>query len=103
MLALLESHKAEIKTLCRGYNVKTLTIFGSAATGCFDDARSDIDMLVEFSDSLSAAEYASAFFSLHQDLEQLLNKKVDLLTPKSLSNPYFKSSVLASEQLFYAA
>ncbi len=35
--------------LCRKYGVRRLLVCGSAVTEQFDDARSDIDFLVEFS------------------------------------------------------
>ena len=34
--------------LCRRFHVRTLDVFGSAVTGRFDPARSDLDFLVQF-------------------------------------------------------
>ena len=45
---LIESHRAEIAQLCARFGVHRLELFGSAATGAFDPARSDVDFLVEF-------------------------------------------------------
>jgi predicted nucleotidyltransferase len=80
----------------------SLAVFGSAAGNGFS-AESDVDFLVEFQGSLSAPEYASAYFSLSAALERLLNRKVDLVTIRSLTNPYFRESVLMERRELYAA
>ena len=48
MIDLIERRRSELEELCRRYHVKTLEVFGSAADGTFDAARSDLDFLVEF-------------------------------------------------------
>lgn len=77
---LLKSHKNEIKTK---YNVKKIGIFGSYAKGQQNE-ESDVDVLVEFEKPTFDNFMELVFF-----LEDLFGKKVDLLTPKSLS-PYMK-------------
>ena len=42
MIDLIEQHRAALEGLCRRYRVKTLEVFGSAADGTFDPARSDL-------------------------------------------------------------
>jgi predicted nucleotidyltransferase len=37
-----------VAAICRRFHVRRLEVFGSAAAGEFDPARSDIDFLVEF-------------------------------------------------------
>lgn len=102
MIALLENARGDIQILCRQYGVRRLTAFGSAVVGDFSDS-SDLDFLVEFEPELSPAELADAFFSLKSALEERLERTVDLVTPYSLSNPWFRQSVEASEALLYAA
>src|SRR5437016_7919755 len=46
--ALIESHRGEIAAICARFRVRRLELFGSAATGAFDAARSDLDFLVDF-------------------------------------------------------
>jgi predicted nucleotidyltransferase len=91
----------ELKTLCRTYNVKVMYVFGSACTNRFND-RSDIDFLISF-DNLSIEQYTDNYFELYYHLQSLFGRKIDLLTDKSLSNPYFIESIEASKQLIYAA
>ena len=68
----------------------------------FDPERSDFDFLVEF-DELPPGSYATAFFGLLEDLEQLLERPVDLVVPSAIRNPYFRESGEASRALLYAA
>ncbi len=48
MHAAVERHRAAIEELCRRYGVTKLDVFGSATREDFDEARSDVDFLVEF-------------------------------------------------------
>lgn len=103
MINMLEKAKDHVAVLCRKHSVKRLTVFGSAAIGSFSSVSSDLDFLVEFEHGLSAMEYAQAYFGLRDDLKAYFAREVDLVTPHSMTNPYFKRSVEASEQLLYAA
>jgi uncharacterized protein len=91
----------ELKRLCNIYNVKTMYVFGSACTDKFND-NSDIDLLISF-DNLSIEQYTDNYFDLHYELQDLFNRKIDLLTDKSLSNPYFIKGMEQTKQLIYAA
>ena len=44
MIDVIEQHRTELDNLCRRYRIRTLELFGSAADGTFDAARSDLDM-----------------------------------------------------------
>ena len=90
-----------LKTLCVAYDVKTMYVFGSACTDRFN-ADSDIDILVSFKE-LSIEKYTDNYFFLHTALEKLFERKIDLVTENSLSNPYFIESVEETKQLLYAA
>lgn len=91
----------ELKQLCKTYKVKTMYIFGSVCTDKFNDS-SDIDILISF-DNLSVEEYTDNYFELHYKLQELFNRKIDLLTERSLSNPYFIRALEQTKQLVYAA
>lgn len=80
-------------SLCERYHVETLDLFGSAATGKFDTSRSDIDFIVEFPPLAEPAGRANAFFGLHEALETLFGRRVDLLTEKSVKNPFLRRSI----------
>jgi hypothetical protein len=101
MLKLIENSKSKLQELCEQYDIKTMHVFGSATTKDFND-ESDVDILISFK-AISFEKYTDNFFELHEKLEKLFNRKVDLLTENSLKNPYFIESVEKTKQLLYAA
>jgi predicted nucleotidyltransferase len=78
--AVLDRLKAQAPALRRRYGVASLAVFGSMARG---DERedSDVDVLVAFEGKATFDD----FMGLKLDLEDLLGRRVDLLTPKCLS------------------
>ncbi len=76
---------------CREFNVSRLDVFGSFARG-YSTSSSDVDLLVEFRDPTRSP--AKRFFGFLHTLEDSLGCEVDLLTPNSLRNPYFKARVM---------
>ncbi len=101
MLPILENKKEALIKLCEQYSIKSMYAFGSVTTDQFN-AKSDIDILITFKE-LPFDQYTDNFFKLHIDLEKLLERKIDLLTERSLSNPYFIESIDQTKQLLYAA
>jgi len=99
---LIENNRVAIHELCRRFHVARLEVFGSAANGQFDEARSDVDFLVEFS-PLEPGKLADAYFGLLAELSRLFNRKVDLVTPKAIRNPYFLRAVNQTRRMLYAA
>jgi predicted nucleotidyltransferase len=91
-----------VRSLCRRHHVRRLDLFGSAVTGRFDLARSDLDMLVTF-DDLPPGRYADAYFGLKSDLERLFGRDVDLVTAVALQNPFFRREVETHRQTLFAA
>ena len=93
----------ELEFLCKKHQVKKMYVFGSATTGLFDEMRSDIDFLVDFKDSLRPEEVGRHLMDMHHELEDLFQRKVDLLLNRPFRNAYFKKSIEASKQVLYAA
>ena len=52
---------------------------------------------------MSGGQYAEHFFALKADLEELLNRSVDLVVLRAVSNPFFLQGIEPSRQLLYAA
>ncbi|HMV41011.1 MAG TPA: nucleotidyltransferase family protein [Leptospiraceae bacterium] len=65
---------------------KKASVFGSYARGDAEES-SDLDLLVEFEPTISLL----TFVRYKRELEKLLGKKVDLLTPDSISPRIFPS------------
>lgn len=101
MHAVISSNLDKIVNVCKRRHVRKLYAFGSVNTTDFTP-QSDVDLLVEFGD-IDIEEYADNYFDMCYDLEDVLNRKVDLVTVKSVHNPYFKKEVERTRQLIYAA
>jgi predicted nucleotidyltransferase len=101
MIDLIEHNRKELRRLCEEYDIKTMYVFGSATTSEFSES-SDIDMLICFKE-IPVERYTDNYFELHERLEKLFGRRVDLLTERSLTNPYFIHSVEQTKQLLYAA
>ena len=102
MNADVEQKQSAVADLCRQFHVERLYLFGSATRQEFDPARSDLDFVVAFQ-PLPTGPYADAYFGLAHALEDLFHRRVDLVTERSIRNPYFKEEVEETRQLLYAA
>jgi len=102
MNALLEGRKEAVFTLCRRYHVACLEVFGSAASGPFDPARSDLDFLVRLQPT-TPEEHADRYFGLLADLQDLFGCHIDLVETEAIENPYFLQAIEPSRTVMYAA
>lgn len=100
VVAVIENKRDELTQLCRKHRVRRLEVFGSAADGTFDPQRSDIDFLVEY-EPLGPGEHYEAYFGLWEDLAKLFDRKVDLVEPEDMKNPYFIRRVNESRTVVY--
>jgi predicted nucleotidyltransferase len=102
MQKILENKIADLKKLCLTLGVKRLYVFGSVVSDKFN-SESDIDFLISFAENLTIEEYTNNYFALHYKLGALFKRKIDLVTERTLSNPYFIESIDESKQLIYEA
>jgi len=102
MQLILEKRKEDLKSICQALKVKRLYAFGSVVSGKFNE-NSDIDFLISFADNLSIEEYTNNYFSLHYKLRELFNREIDIVTERTLSNPYFIESINETKELIYEA
>jgi predicted nucleotidyltransferase len=102
MIDIIERHRSELVALCRKHYVKTLEVFGSAADGTFDQAKSDLDFLLEFLPSAAGRPF-HGYFDLKHDLEKVFGRKVDLVMPGAIRNPYFLKATNRQRTVLYAA
>ncbi len=91
-----------ISTLCQRFGARRLELFGSAAKGTFDAARSDLDFLVEFPREFVDGR-ADAYFGLLFALQDLFARDVDLVETSAVDNPYFLNEIRGSRTTLYAA
>ncbi len=90
----------KIEEYCKAYKVKELYAIGSVVAENFNE-NSDVDLLIKF-DNLSFEEYTDNYFILHDLFRKTFKRDVDLITDKSLSNPYFIKSIEKTKKLLYA-
>ncbi|OIO72520.1 MAG: hypothetical protein AUJ85_10125 [Elusimicrobia bacterium CG1_02_37_114] len=88
----IEEIKKRTVPVLKKYKVRRASLFGSVVTGDTKKG-SDIDLLVELPLTASLFDLAG----LKLDLEEMLGKKVDVLTYNSL-NPLLKNRILSEEK-----
>lgn len=102
MLEQVRQQQVAIAGVCRHFAVARLELFGSAATGPFDPARSDLDFLVALQAHPTLSRFEQ-YFGLREALQTLFKRPVDLVMVDALRNPYLIARVNATRQLLYAA
>ena len=100
---LIADRLADVRALCEKYHVRKLTIFGSAAKGTFKPEKSDLDFVVEFDEDPTNTNYpwGGRFMALLNDLQDLFERKVDLVERRAIENPYFIQVLALTERPVY--
>jgi len=94
---------AEIKAFCERWKIAELALFGSALREDFGPD-SDVDFLVTFRPEASWSLLDHA--AMEEELSQILGRKVDLVTRRSVErsrNWLRRREILQSAQPYYAA
>ena len=86
---LLKQNRREILRAAARHGARNIRLFGSCARG-EAGMDSDIDLLVEMEPGRSLFDLSG----LQADLEELLDRKVDIVTTGGIS-PYLKDRILA--------
>ena len=98
-MELIDQNINSIRSLCRRHYVAQLFVFGSILNDTFD-SESDIDFVVDFRE-ISLEEYAENYFNFKYSLEDLLQRKVDLLEEQAIKNPFLRSSIDSTKKIIY--
>ena len=85
---LLHEKRDEIRTIAAKHGASSIRIFGSAVRG-EAGPDSDIDFLIDISSTTSSWFPAGLIL----DLEEILGRRVEIVTEKAL-NPYIRDRVL---------
>ena len=97
----LDNYINQIVCLCSKYKVKNLFAFGSVLTENFA-GDSDIDFLIDIHSS-DPIDYAENYFDFKFELEDLLNRPIDLLEQKGLKNSFLIDNINKTKKLIYEA
>ncbi|HEX2059647.1 MAG TPA: nucleotidyltransferase domain-containing protein [Thermoanaerobaculia bacterium] len=101
--AAIAEHLPEVRALCEKYNVKRLTLFGSAVKGNWDPETSDLDFAVEFFPHPDPLVRGDRYWELLFALQKLFGRHVDLVTATSIKNPYFIQVLEMTQRSLYEA
>jgi|ERR1019366_25867 predicted nucleotidyltransferase len=74
--------------LFKKHKIKNAYAFGSVVTDKFNP-QSDVDLIINFQDNLEPLAAGEHWWNLHDELRELLHREIDLVTERSLKNPYF--------------
>ena len=86
--------------LFKKHHIKNAYLFGSVLTDRFTK-ESDVDLLVNLQDGLDPVVAGGHLWDLQFELEDLFRRDIDLLTERSLKNPYFIKEISKSRELIY--
>lgn len=90
----------KLAVLFEKHKVKDAYLFGSAVSGEFNKD-SDVDFLVNLQENIDPVEAGEYLWDLQDELSVLLNRDIDLITEKSLKNPYFIKILNQSKVAIY--
>lgn len=100
-MGIVDKNTEKISSLCRKHSVKELYVFGSVLREDFG-SDSDIDLAVVFSRKGVAGSF-DQYFNFKTELEQLLQRPVDLVCAASVRNSIFQRELDETKRLIYAA
>ena len=92
---LVKNIEQKVKQVLQKHRVKKSGLFGSIVSGDFNE-NSDVDLLVELGDGTGLFE----FIQIKQELEELLQRPVDLVEYTSIK-PLLQKSILEQEIRIY--
>ncbi len=101
MISLISDNTDAIADLCRHFGIRKLDLFGSAATGAFDPARSDLDFVADLGEYSPGTAFR--FLDFIEALEALLGYPVEMITEPSIRNPLFREAVDEQRVTIYEA
>lgn len=96
----IQSYLPKVIELFKKHKIKNAYIFGSALTDRFNN-ESDVDFIVNLQDGLNPVDAGEHLWDLEYELKELLHRDVDLISERSLKNPYFISEINATKIAIY--
>lgn len=97
---IIEQNLDKLIEICHQFEVNKLYVFGSAITNKFDNAKSDIDFVVEM-EKMPPLKRGENLINLWEALEKLFARKVDLITDQPIKNPYLRANIDRTKLLIY--
>ncbi len=101
MVPLIKDNMNAILDLCKKHHLKSFYLVGSAAKENKFTDESDVDFLYRFDKENKELDVVDDYFDLLFGLQDLLQRKVDLVSEEKMWNPYFIESINESKQIIY--
>lgn len=99
---MTDEQRTRFEQLCRRFHVRRIELFGSATRDDFDPERSDLDFLVAFEPDMPGRAL-DVYFDFKEALEALFQRRVDLVMPDAVINPYMRAEIERTRRALYAA
>ncbi len=100
MPAQIEIDRLRIEESCRKWKIREFALFGSVLRDDFGP-ESDIDVLVSYEPDAPWSLWD--LVDMHEELQGIFGREVDLVDREGLKNPYRRRAILASKEVVYAA
>lgn len=97
---IIEQKFDQLIDICNQFGVERMYAFGSVITKRFDPEKSDLDFIVEM-EKMPPIMRGEKLIGLWEALEDLFEKKVDLITDQPIKNPFLKASINKTKRLIY--
>lgn len=102
MAPLISQNIDRIISACKKHKLKHLYLFGSAARGDDFNDKSDVDFMYAFDkDQIELDDYADNYFDFLFGLEDMLDRKIDLVPEEKVKNPFFLKRVKTEKIKLY--
>jgi len=92
--------EGRIRDFCRKWKVAELSVFGSVLREDFR-SDSDVDVLVTFAMDAQGSLYD--WVDMIAELREIFGRDVDLLSSRSIRNPFRRQEILRTRETLYAA
>jgi predicted nucleotidyltransferase len=102
MIDLVAERLEDIAAVCRRFGVRRLDLIGSAATGDFNPATSDLDFVAAFA-GIHEPDFLGRYLDFADALEAMFGRSVDVLIDGSIRNPRYRELIDAIRQPIYDA
>lgn len=104
MISMVKERREELRQLCIKHHIGRLESFDSNSAGIGDSSENGLGFLVEIrvGDNDYGA-YADAYFGLLEDLGDLFDRPVDLVTERAIKNSFLLDTVNQTRKLIYEA
>ncbi len=90
----------KIGDFCLKWKITEMALFGSVLSDYFHPD-SDVDVLVSFKDDAGWGLFD--FVDMIDELQAIFGRKVDLVEKDSVRNPFRRQTILADNEVIYAA